>query len=401
MSASHRRPIALAALLALTSCGGGGGDPGAVTTPVPTPAPSPSPSPSPSPTPTPTPAPVATQNVAKAVIATFDAPWAMTFLPDGRMLVTEKAGVLRLATQAGAKVSVGGVPPVVYAGQLGFQDVILDPAFATNRRIYLSYAEAASGGQRLAVARATLNLDAAPRLDDLTVIWRATPATTGGQLGARLAFSLDGQSLFVTSGERQQGTPAQDMGGTLGKIVRIRADGSIPADNPFAGRTDAKAEIWTLGHRNPYGLAYDLTGRLWSHEMGPAGGDELNLIEPGKNYGWPRVSNGSNYDGTPIPDHSPGDGYAAPAVSWSPVISPAGLIFYSGTLFTGWRGDAILGGLTSQGLVRVRISGTSASEVQRVPLGARIREVEQGPDGAIWVLEDAPTGRLLKLTPAP
>ena len=395
-----RASLALAALAALAACGGGksGGGSGVIgVTPTPSPSPTPTASPLPNPTPTPTPA----QNVARATVATFDAPWAMTFLPDGRMLVTEKAGVLRLVTQAGAKVSVGGVPPVVNSGQLGFQDVILDPGFTTNRRIYLSYAEAASGGQRLAVVRATLNLDAAPRLDDLSVIWRATPATTGGQLGARLAFSPDGSFLFITSGERQQGVPAQDLSGTLGKIVRIRADGSIPGDNPFAARAGARPELWTVGHRNPYGLAYDLSGRLWSHEMGPAGGDELNLIEPGRNYGWPNVSNGSNYDGSPIPDHSANDGYAGPALSWTPVIAPAGLIFYSGSLFTGWRGDAILGGLVSQGLVRVRITGTTATEVQRIPLGARIREVEQGPDGAIWALEDAPTGRLVKLTPAP
>jgi glucose/arabinose dehydrogenase len=324
----------------------------------------------------------------------------MTFMPDGRMLVTEKPGKLQLVTQAGAKTEVSGVPAVVYSGQLGFQDVILDPDFATNNRIYLSYAEAGTGGQRLAVARATLNLAGAPSLDSVSVIWRATPTTTGGQLGARLAFSPDHKYLFVSTGERQQGSPAQDMNGTLGKIVRILPDGSIPTDNPFVSTAGARPEIWTLGHRNPYGLAFDASGRLWEHEMGPMGGDELNLIERGKNYGWPNVSNGDNYDGTPIPDHSPGDGYQAPAISWNPVIAPAGLIFYSGSMFNGWQGQAIIGGLVSQGIVRVRIDGVTGTEVQRISLGARIREVEQGPDGAIWVLEDAPTGRLVKLTPA-
>jgi glucose/arabinose dehydrogenase len=323
----------------------------------------------------------------------------MVFLPDGRMLVTEKPGKLQLVTQSGTKTEVSGVPAVVYSGQLGFLDVIVDPNFATNKLVYMSYAEAAPGGQRLAVARATLDLSAAPALTGLSVIWRATPATTGGQLGARLAFSPDGKYLFVSTGERQQGTPAQDLSGTLGKIVRLYPDGSVPPGNPFAGTAGARPEIWTLGHRNPYGLAFDATGRLWEHEMGPMGGDELNLIEPGKNYGWPNVSNGSNYDGTDIPDHKPGDGYQAPAISWNPVIAPAGLIFYSGNLFVGWQGQAIIGGLVSQGIVRVRIDGETGSEVQRIGLGARIREVEQGPDGAIWVLEDAPTGRLVKLTP--
>ncbi|UIJ45625.1 PQQ-dependent sugar dehydrogenase [Sphingomonas cannabina] len=384
-------------LAALAGCDGGDGGSSPTPSPTPTATPTPTPSPSPSPTPSPSPSPITSVN--RQVVATFDAPWAMVFLPDGRMLVTEKPGRLQLATQGGAKTEVSGVPAVYYGGQLGFQDVILDPDYANNRRIYLSYAESASGGQRLAVARATLNLDGTPRLDGLSVIWRAVPTTTGGQLGARLAFSPDGRYLFVATGERQQGSPAQDMGGTLGKIVRLNPDGSVAAGNPFASTTGARPEIWTLGHRNPYGLAFDASERLWEHEMGPKGGDELNLIEPGKNYGWPNVSNGSNYDGTPIPDHAPGDGYAAPAISWNPVISPAGLIFYSGNLFADWHGDAILGGLSSQGLVRVRISGTAGTEMQRIPLGNRIREVEQGPDGAIWVLEDAPTGRLLKLTP--
>jgi aldose sugar dehydrogenase len=385
---------AAAGLALLAGCGDDGGSSGGTPGGGATPTPSPTPTATATPTPTPS-----TTAVTRTVIATFDAPWAMTFLPDGRVLVTEKPGTLQLVTQAGAKTAVSGVPAVVYSGQLGFQDVILDPDFATNNRVYLSYAEAGTGGQRLAVARATLTLSGAPKLDGLSVIWRATPTTTGGQLGARLAFSPDKKYLFVSTGERQQGSPAQDKAGTLGKIVRLFPDGSIPTDNPFASTAGARPEIWTLGHRNPYGLAFDASGRLWEHEMGPMGGDELNLIEPGKNYGWPNVSNGDNYDGTPIPDHAPGDGYQAPAISWNPVIAPAGLIFYSGTMFAGWQGQAIIGGLVSQGIVRVRIDGITGTEVQRIGLGARIREVEQGPDGAIWVLEDAPTGRLVKLTP--
>ncbi len=383
---------AAAAVALLASCGDDGSSLG--TNPG-----GPTPTPTPTPTATATPPTPSTTAVTRTVIATFDAPWAMTFMPDGRMLVTEKPGKLQLVTQAGAKTEVSGVPAVVYSGQLGFQDVILDPDFATNSRVYLSYAEAGTGGQRLAVARATLNLSGAPKLDGLSVIWRATPTTTGGQLGARLAFSPDKKYLFVSTGERQQGSPAQDMNGTLGKIVRIFPDGSIPTDNPFVSTVGARPEIWTLGHRNPYGLAFDASGRLWEHEMGPMGGDELNLIERGKNYGWPNVSNGDNYDGTPIPDHSPGDGYQAPAISWNPVVAPAGLILYSGSMFNGWQGQAIIGGLVSQGIVRVRIDGVTGTEVQRISLGARIREVEQGPDGSIWVLEDAPTGRLVKLMP--
>lgn len=392
------RWTATIALIALTGCGGGGGGGSPTPAPAPVPTPTPSPAPAPSPTPTPTPTPIVSVNAT--TVATFDAPWAMTFLPDGRLLVTEKAGKLQLVTAAGAKTEVAGAPAVVYSGQLGFQDVVLAPDYASTRRVYLSYAEAGTGGQRLAVARATLNLDGAtPRLDGLSVIWRAVPTTTGGQLGARLAFSPDGQYLFVATGERQQGSPAQDKGGTLGKIVRLNPDGSVPAGNPFTTTAGAKPEIWTLGHRNPYGLAFAPDGRLWEHEMGPRGGDEFNLIEAGKNYGWPNVSNGDNYDGSNIPDHAPGDGYAAPATSWTPVIAPAGLIFYTGNLFAAWAGDAIVGGLASHGLIRVRIAGTAAAEQQRIDLGQRIREVEQGPAGSIWVLEDAPGGRLRKLTP--
>jgi glucose/arabinose dehydrogenase len=221
-----------------------------------------------------------------------------------------------------------------------------------------------------------------------------------GEYGAHLVFSPDGQYLFIVAGDRQEFEPAQDLGNTIGKIVRLKADGSIPADNPFVGVAGALPEIWTLGHRNPYGLAFNAAGRLWQHEMGPRGGDEFNLIEPGNNYGWPRVSNGSHYDGGDIPDHSPGDGFTAPVISWNPVIAPSDMIIYSGYLFSAWRGDAILGGLQYKGLIRVRFDGTSASEVQRILLNARIRAVAQGPDDSIWVLEDKPTGRLLKLVPA-
>ena len=397
MRAITAAPFALALLL--LGCGDDGG--GGTTAPVvdaPSPTPTPNASPSPMPTASPTPAPTTTA-VSQRTIATFDNPWAMVFLPDGRLLVTEKSGALQLVSQAGVKTAVSGVPAVTYSGQLGLQDVVLDPGYASNGRVWLSYAEPASGGQRLAVARATLDLSAAPKLADVTVIWRATPATTGGQLGARLAFSPDGRYLFVTSGERQQGTPAQDITGTLGKIVRINLDGSAAAGNPFATTAGARPEIWSLGHRNPYGLVFAADGRLFESEMGPAGGDEFNLIEAGKNYGWPNVSEGSNYDGSPIPRHSTNPSYTPPLVSWTPVIAPGGMIQYHGSRFVGWTNDFILAGLVQQGIVRVRVSGATATEAARISLGARIREVEEAPNGAIWVLQDGGSAKLIELLP--
>ncbi len=378
--------LPLAAAIALASCGDddGGGSTG--------------PTPTPSPTATASPTPPVTA-VDQRVVASFDNPWAMVFLPDGRLLVTEKPGRLQLVTQAGVKTPVANVPRVTYSGQLGLQDVVLDPGFATNARIWISYAEPATGGQQLAVTRATLNTSATPRLDDVTVIWRATPATTGGQLGARLAFAPDGRTLFVSSGERQQGTPAQDLSGTLGKIVRINLDGSAAAGNPFATTANARPEIWSLGHRNPYGLVFASDGRLFASEMGPAGGDEFNLIEAGRNYGWPRVSEGDNYDGSRIPRHATNTAFTAPLVSWTPVIAPGGMIQYRGTAFTGWTGDFLLAGLTQQGIVRVRVTGNGASEVARIGLGNRIREVEEGPNGSLWALRDGEGGALVALTP--
>ena len=397
------RMTAMASMLALMLAGcGGDGAGGGMTSASPTGGPTPTPTSSPlNPTtpPTSTPTPTAVTAVVSAPVAAFDNPWAMVFLPDGRLLVTEKPGRLQLVTQAGVKTQVSGVPAVTYSGQLGLQDVVLAPDYATTGRIYLSYAEPATGGQRLAVARATLSLTGAPTLTNLSVVWRATPTTTGGQLGGRIAFSPDGY-MFVSSGERQQGTPAQDLTGTLGKIVRLNPDGTIPAGNPFAATAGARAEIWSLGHRNPYGLVFASDGSLFESEMGPAGGDEFNLIVAGRNYGWPLVSEGDNYDGTPIPRHATNTTFAAPLVSWTPVIAPGGMIQYRGTRFTGWTGDFILAGLVQQGIVRVRVAGSTATQQARLSLGARIREVEEGPDGAIWVLEDGGSGRLIRLDPA-
>jgi glucose/arabinose dehydrogenase len=378
-------PLALA--LVLFGCGGGSSGGG-------TPAPAPTPSPSPTTTPAPT-----TTAVLQNAVATFDNPWAMVFLPDGRLLVTEKPGHLQLVTTAGAKTQVSGVPAVTYSGQIGLLDVALDPAYATNSRVWLSYEEPGAGGQRRAVAQATLNLVGAPGLTGLTVVWRASPTTTGGQPGGRLAFSPDGKYVFVSTGERQQFTPAQDASGTLGKIVRLNLDGTPAAGNPFANTAGAKPEIWTLGHRNPYGLVFASDGRLFESEMGPMGGDEFNLIEPGQNYGWPNVSEGDNYDGTPIPRHSTNPAYTAPLLSWTPVIAPGGMIQYHGSKFVGWTGDFVLAGLVQQGIVRVRVNGGTAAEVARISLGARIREVEEAADGSIWVLQDGSTAKLVQLLP--
>ena len=340
-----------------------------------------------------------------AELKKFDEPWAMTFLPDGRLLVTEKAGVLRLydpkRNSAGA---ISGVPAVVHAGQGGLGDVVLHPTFAKNNLVYLSYAEAGDGGAGAAVARARLVLDnsGAGALQDLAVIWRQTPKTSGsGHFGHRIAFDRDGM-LWLSSSERQKFDPAQDLSTNLGKIVRLNDDGTVPTDNPFVNRGGVSAQIWTLGHRNILGLTFDAQGQLWAHEMGPQGGDELNRIEKGANYGYPIVSNGDHYDGRPIPDHDTRPDFRAPVISWNPVISPAGFIIYDGDLFPQWKGNGFIGGLSSQSLVRIEFNGATAREAERFDMHRPIREVEQGPDEAIWLLEDGKsrgTGWLLKLTP--
>jgi len=340
-------------------------------------------------------------------VAEFDEPWAMTFLPEGELLVTEKPGNLLLVTQDGTKTEVSGVPEVAYAGQGGLGDVIIDPGFRENGRVYISYAERGDDGlQGAAVARATLSRDGSgPALENLEVIWRQEPKVSGnGHYSHRLAFSPDGTHLFITSGERQKQTPAQDMESALGKIIRLSPDGSVPDDNPFQDAGDLAKSFWSVGHRNMLGIAFDGDGRLWTHEMGPRGGDEINLVEPGRNYGWPLVSYGVNYSGEDIPDHPTRPEFEEPEAHWTPVISPAGLVIYSGDLFADWQGDAIIGGLSAQAIVQVELGeqagGTMARELRRFPMDARIREVEQGPDGAIWALEDRAGGRLLRIVPA-
>ena len=334
-------------------------------------------------------------------IAQFDEPWAMEFLPDGRLLVSERRGALKIYDMAGGVTDVSGVPEVSYGGQGGFGDVVLHPEFADNGVIYLSYAE--SGRRNLsgaAVARARLVLGS-NQLTDLEVIWRQVPKVTGrGHFGHRIAFGPEGY-LWISSGERQKFDPSQDMASNLGKILRLNDDGSVPPDNPFADGSEVTSQIWSLGHRNPLGIAFDASGRLWNVEMGPRGGDELNLVERGGNYGYPIVSNGDHYSGQRIPDHDTRPDLDAPAVWWTPVISPSSLMFYSGGEFPQWQGDAFIGGLSSRSLVRVEFDGETAREAERFQMGQRIRAVEQGPDGAIWLLEDGrgrSGGRLLRLS---
>ena len=340
------------------------------------------------------------------VVADFDEPWAMTFIPGTPYaLVTEKKGKLKLWENEGAVVDVEGVPTVAYGGQGGLGDVILHPDFANNGYVYLSYAEAGEGGFGAAVARGKLDLKAAkPALTDVQVIWRQEPKVSGqGHYGHRMAFGPDGM-LYISSGERQKFQPAQDLNQNLGKIVRLTDGGMVPSDNPFYDQGRVKSQIWSYGHRNPLGIAFDAQGRLWNQEMGPEGGDELNLVKKAANYGYPKVSNGRNYGAATddLPDHAQGDGFEAPKVFWNPAISPGGLMIYSGDLFKDWKGSAFIGGLGAKALVRVKLDGESATKADQWDMGARIREVEQGPDGAIWVLEDqraGSEGRLLKLTP--
>lgn len=350
---------------------------------------------------TPAPKPFAT-----ATIADFDSPWAMTFLPDGRALVTEKKGEMILFDpKNGTKIPVAGIPAVDSAGQGALMDVVLSPNFARDKAVYFSFSEAREGVKGVALAKGMFAQasDGTTSLTKVQILFRASPYVEGnGHYSGRIAFSPDGKHLFFTNGERQKFDPAQDPKSTLGKVLRLNLDGTPAAGNPLAAKGFNPA-IWSYGHRNLLGIAFDGEGRLWEQEMGPKGGDEVNLIEPGLNYGYPKASNGSHYDGRDIPDHAPGDGFEAPKVSWNPVISPGGLLYYSGNLFPAWKGSLFIGGLSSKALVRVRLDGDNAAKADQWDMGARIRDVDQGPDGALWLLEDGADGsqgRLLKLTPA-
>ena len=339
-------------------------------------------------------------------LAELDAPWAMTFLPDGRALVTEKAGTLVLVDAGGARLgTIEGVPEVRPEGQGGFGDVVLHPDFEDNALVYLSWIERDGSGSGAVVARAPLSLGAdGGALGPLERVWTQAPKLDSSRhYSHRMAFDDEGY-LYVTSGDRGQQTPAQDLSNNLGTIVRLVDDGTPADGNPFAERGGAAAEFWTVGHRNPLGIDVAPDGTLWAHEMGPRGGDELNRIVAGENYGWPAASDGENYSGAPIPDHAPGDGFRAPAISWVPSVSPAGLEIYDGELFETWTGQALMGALSGQALLRVGLDGgeggDAAEELERFEWGARVREVEQAPDGSLWVLEDSPSGRLVRLAPA-
>jgi len=337
------------------------------------------------------------------VVENLEYPWGMAFLPDGRLLVTERPGRLRVVSRDGRLgAPLAGVPSVDATGQGGLLDVAIDPQFASNGLVYVSYAEKRDGGNGTSVARGRLTTEG---LADVQVIFRQQPAMTGGHhFGSRLVFARDGR-LFVTLGERNTGrAQAQDLGSHLGKVVRIESDGKIPADNPFVGKAGARPEIWSYGHRNVQGAALDpVTGELWTNEHGPKGGDELNLTRAGENYGWPLVSYGTEYSGAKISERGEAPGITAPVHYWVPSIATSGLLFYTGDRFPKWRGSAFVGGLKTQMLVRLELDGPRVVREERLledTVNQRVRDVEQGPDGCIYLLTDAVNGRLLRMEPA-
>jgi glucose/arabinose dehydrogenase len=368
-------------------------------------------------------------------VATFNLPWRIAFLPDGRMLITEKPGAVWLVTQQGEKTPIANVPAVLHQGQGGMLGVFLSPKYATDHNIYLTYAEPGEteGTSSLALARARLVIDdGKASFEGLQVLGRQMPKGKGGQFGAQIAFSPDGEYLFLTVGERQRMTPAQDPDQTLGKILRLTLDGKPAPGNPMAGKTGAAtvplidpprdteaaktapvvstytfpepnmapAGTWASGFRTPYGLAFAPDGRLWEVEHGPFGGDELNLVEPGKNYGWPLVSYGKNYNSVPIPSPDTRPDLTKPVIYWTPVIAPGNLVFYNGAMFPQWKGSALVGGMSTKTLNRITFDGKGgATPAERWDVGHRARDVEVGPDGAVWMLEDANPGGLFRLTP--
>ncbi len=387
------RRLALFSLLALAGC-----------TAAPAPAPSetaPSAtagSPSAAPTPAETIDPIPdTHELEITAHETFDEPWAMAFLPGtDQLVVTGRGGDIWLRGPDGVR-EVDGAPDVVAAGQGGLGDIVPGPTFEADGRVYLSWVEGDGGTSGAVVGTGTLDVRDAT-LTGLDVIWEQTPKVGGnGHFSHRLA--IQGDHLFVSSGDRQKMAPAQELDGNLGKILRLTLDGRPAAGNPFPGEGVAR-QFWSIGHRNVLGLAFDADGRLWASEMGPLGGDELNLIVPGANYGWPEASNGSHYGGGEIPDHEPGDGFEAPKAWWNPSVSPGSLMIYHGDLFPAWTGDAFLGALSGEALIRVDLDGEDAAPAEDWPMDARIRAVAKAPDGAIWLLEDGDGARLLELRPA-
>jgi glucose/arabinose dehydrogenase len=377
--------------------------------------------------------PDSSQPFTMTQVASLALPWRIAFLPDGRMLITEKVGALQLVTQQGAKTAVANVPAVLWQGQGGMLGVFLSPHYATDHNVYLTYSEPGDDGSSLALARASLAIgENSASLDGLQVIWRDGERGRGGQFGAAVAFSPDGQYLFLTVGDRQRMTPAQDPNQPLGKILRLTLDGKPAPGNPQAGKIGAAtvpvinpprdteaakdapvirtytfpgpnltlSETWTMGHRTPYGLAFAPDGRLWELEHGPLGGDELNLIEPGKNYGWPLVSYAKNYDGVPIPSPDTRADLQKPVIYWTPVIAPGNFVFYKGAMFPQWQGSALIGGMASRTLSRVTFDGKGgAAPAERWDVGHQIRDVAVAPDGAVWMIENANPGGLFRVTP--
>lgn len=366
-------------------------------------------------------------------IATFNLPWRIAVLPDGRLLVTEKTGPVWLVTPQGQKTSVSNAPAVLFQGQGGMLGIYTSPKFESDRNVYLTYSEPGEGGSSLALAKAKLNVgEGTASLDGLQVIWRDGERGKGGQFGAAVAFSPDGQFLFLTVGDRQRFTPAQDPNQPLGKILRLTLDGKPAPGNPGAGKTGEKtvpvidpardteaaktapvvrtyefpgpnttpAEVWSTGHRTPYGLAFSPDGKLWELEHGPRGGDELNLIEAGKNYGWPLVSYSTNYNGVPIPSPDTRTDLVKPVIYWTPVIAPGNFVFYKGAMFKQWQGSALIGGMATRAISRVTFDGKGgAAPAERWDVGKQIRDIAVAPDGAIWVVENANPGGLYRVTP--
>ena len=332
-------------------------------------------------------------------------PWGLAFLPDGRMLVTERPGRLRIVTRDG-KISqrAEGVPPVFAHGQGGLLDVILDRSYAQNKTIYFCFADPFDGGARTALARARLDDGETPRLDDLKIIFRQEgPPSRSNHFGCRIVQMPD-NTLFLTLGDHfGPRDEAQNLGNHLGKIVRIRPDGSVPPDNPFVNKPGAKPEIWSYGHRNSQGAAINpASAKFWMHEHGPRGGDEINIPQAGKNYGWPVIGYGIDYNGARIHESTHKDGMEQPIIQWTPVIAPSGMAFYTGDLFPQWKGNLFIGGLATRVLVRLELNGEKVTKEERLlgQFAERIRDVRNGPDGALWLLTDNSAGRILRVTPA-
>ncbi len=365
-------------------------------------------------------------------VASFDYPWRIAFLPDGRMLITEKVGRVNLVTTDGKKTPLRGVPPVYYQGQNGMLGVFVSPHYATDGMVYLTYVEPGEYGGGLVLARGKLNLSGPPAIQGLEILWKQLPKGLGGQPGAQIAFAPDGNSLFLTVGDRQRMKPAQDPDQPVGKIFHMTLDGKPAPDNPGYGKTGAAtvdlidppadteaaktakvvstytyttpnltpAYTWTMGHRTPYGLAFSPTGELWEVEHGPKGGDGLNLIKKGGNYGWPLVRFAPNYDDVPVGDPKSRPDLIEPVIYWTPVIAPGNLMFYKGNTFPGWNGNGLISGMATQSINRIAFDGKGGAKLlNRWGVAHRIRDVEEAPDGTLWALEDDNPGTLFHITP--